>query len=136
MSNDKYVLEISPQGCGKVFYKHGIITTHAYRMIETPEDIALVVFTGGEDVYPELYGEEIGFRTYCSPSRDEYEVKMFEFAKKHNIPCAGICRGSQFLCVMAGGKLAQDITGHAGWDHEIATKDGRKLTCNSSHHQM
>jgi GMP synthase-like glutamine amidotransferase len=133
--NEKYVVEISPQGCGRVFYDRGIITSNAYRLVETPEEVALVVFTGGEDVTPSLYGENKGCYTYCSPNRDEYEQKMFEIAKKHNIPCVGICRGSQFLCVMAGGRLAQDITGH-GRDHIMLTNDDRRIFCTSTHHQM
>lgn len=132
---EKYVVEITPQGVGRVFYDRGIITSNAYRLVETPEEVALVVFTGGEDVTPSFYGEKHGYRTYSSLDRDEYEKGMFEIAKKHNIPCVGICRGSQFLCVMAGGKLAQDITGH-GRDHIMATNDGQRIYCTSTHHQM
>lgn len=132
---EKYVVEITPQGVGRVFYDCGIITSNAYRLVETPEQVALVVFTGGEDVTPSFYGEKVGYRTYCSLDRDEYEKEMFDIAKKHNIPCVGICRGSQFLCVMAGGKLAQDITGH-GRDHIMVTNDGQRIFCTSTHHQM
>lgn len=132
----KYVVEISPQDCGKVFKEYGEVVTDARYLFREPENVALVVFTGGHDVWPELYGENIGWNTYFNVERDLYEGRMFEQAQNHNIPCAGICRGAQFLCVKAGGKLVQDITGHGGANHSIITNDGRILWCNSSHHQM
>jgi len=132
----KYVVEITPQMCGNLFEEYGEVTTNDQILIDTPEQVALVVFTGGHDVTPELYGENVGNQTYYSLSRDIYEGHMFEIAQKHGIPCVGICRGSQFLCVKSGGKLVQDISGHAGRDHKIETYDGRILVCNSSHHQM
>ena len=48
---------------------------------------------------------------------------------------AGICRGAQFLCAMAGGKLVQNITGHGG-SHPVRTNDGRLISVTSTHHQM
>jgi len=132
----KYVVEITPQTCGEVFEEHGEVTTDEAVLFKYPENVALVVFTGGHDVWPELYGENCGWNTYYSIQRDLYEGRMFEQAQKHGIPCAGICRGAQFLCVKAGGKLIQDITGHGGANHKITTNDGRIIRCNSSHHQM
>jgi gamma-glutamyl-gamma-aminobutyrate hydrolase PuuD len=102
---------------------------------ENSEEVALVVFTGGQDVWPGLYNENVHWQTHYSIQRDVYEGQMFELALKNGIPMVGICRGSQFLCVKANGKLVQDISGHLG-DHEIVTSDDRVLTCNSSHHQM
>jgi gamma-glutamyl-gamma-aminobutyrate hydrolase PuuD len=132
---EKYVLEVTPQGCGQLFDEHGIPTIQEGRLKEFPETIALVVFTGGHDVSPSLYGEPTGRYTHASMARDIHEGKMFDLALKHKIPMVGICRGSQFLCVKAGGKLAQDINNHSGV-HTFRTNDGRLLKCNSSHHQM
>lgn len=131
----KYVLEITPQGCGHVFSDWGEVITDAYALRTDPESIALMVFTGGEDVWPELYGENALSVTYYNAKRDLYEGRMFEMALEHKIPMVGICRGSQFLCVKAGGKLVQDIRGHLG-NHSLRTHDGRKMMCNSTHHQM
>ena len=48
----------------------------------------------------------------------------------------GICRGSQFLHVMAGGELWQDVTGHAGPDHFIVDiQEGCRVMATSLHHQ-
>lgn len=131
----KYVLEITPQGVGQVFRSWGTVTTQDRLIWETPEEVALAVFTGGHDVWPELYGENCHRTTYYYAPRDIYEGEIFEQAQKHKIPCVGICRGSQFLCVKAGGRLIQDVRGH-GWGHKMKTNDGRILVCNSSHHQM
>lgn len=105
-------------------------------LLETnPEEILCVVFTGGSDVHPSLYGEEVNRRTYANIARDNEDRKYFEIAKKHGIPMVGICRGSQFLCVMNGGRLVQHMDNHGGF-HMIKTKDGKTLQVNSTHHQM
>lgn len=133
--SDKFVLEITPQRCGQMFGQWGRYTTDDDLLRTRPADIALVVFSGGHDVSPELYGENRGQYTKPSPARDAYETEMFKLARAANIPLVGICRGSQFLCVLAGGRLVQDLRGHDG-NHSIRTADGRLLVCNSSHHQM
>lgn len=133
---EKYVVEITPQNCGWVFEEYGTVTTDERILIKYPEKVSLVVFTGGHDVSPHLYGENVGRWTYSSNQRDIYEGKMFDQAQKYNIPCVGICRGSQFLCVKAGGKLVQDISGHAGATHRLMTNEGKTIMANSTHHQM
>lgn len=99
--------------------------------------IRLVVFTGGEDVHPQYYGEQMGMHTQANYFRDEQELQAFRAAKELGVPMAGICRGSQFLCVANGGKLAQDITHHAMGDtHPARTHDDRLIEVTSTHHQM
>lgn len=94
----------------------------------------LVLFTGGEDVDPSLYKEQEHYTTGSNINRDIEEQKLFEEAVKLGKPIIGICRGSQFLCVMNGGKLVQHMN-HPG-SHEILTSDGHKLEATSTHHQM
>lgn len=121
----------------KPFAGLGRVTGDSSVLRESPDDVAFLVFTGGEDVDPAYYGEPTGSRTYSSPARDRREVAVFAQAKELGIPMVGICRGSQFLCVMNGGKLAQDITGHAvGGTHAMQTHDGRIIQVTSTHHQM
>ena len=104
-------------------------------------EIALVVFTGGCDVTPGLYGRGTHKRTRCDIERDVYENKIYTFARAAGIPMVGICRGAQFLCVMAGGRLVQDISGHHG-SHEVtvfvpgSTGKGERIRVSSDHHQM
>jgi putative glutamine amidotransferase len=94
----------------------------------------LVVFTGGEDVSPELYGEERHPTTQCNGVRDGYEMYHFEEARIMKKKMVGICRGSQFLCVMAGGKLVQDQERQPGY-HPMNTHDGKIIRVSSTHHQ-
>lgn len=134
----KLVLEITPAGCYKPFKKFGKHITN-YDILWHDEEwrkVALVVFTGGTDVNPSLYGEKIGEHTdNPDKARDEREQAVFYRANTLGIPMVGICRGSQFLCVMAGGKLIQHVTHHGGY-HDMRTHDDRVIEVNSTHHQM
>lgn len=96
----------------------------------------LVVFTGGEDVTPSFYGCEKHHTTYSNIKRDQLEKEIFDKIDPNKQVCLGICRGSQFLCVMNGGKLVQNVSNHAiGYTHAIT--DGNKIyQITSTHHQM
>ncbi len=97
----------------------------------------LVMFTGGEDVSPILYNQEKHPRTWASKYRDAEEVAEYKKAAELGKPMIGICRGAQFLTVMAGGKLIQDVTNHAiGGRHLMTLADDRTFPINSLHHQM
>lgn len=98
------------------------------------DDISLIVFSGGEDVDPAEYGEP-NFHSWSNPKRDKIDKGYYKFAKDNNIPCVGICRGAQFLTVMNGGKLVQDVRGHTS-SHQMHTHDGRIISVSSTHHQM
>lgn len=96
----------------------------------------LVQFTGGEDVSPSLYGEPPHPRTFFNPDRDEKEQKIFNQARELGIPMAGICRGGQFLNVMNGGSMWQDVDNHTG--AHLARVNGYigDVYVSSTHHQM
>lgn len=99
-------------------------------------DAQLVVFTGGEDVDPSLYGCDKHPSTFSNLNRDLYEQDIFKQVNPEKQVCLGICRGSQFLCVMNGGKLVQDVTNHAlGTTHAI-TNGNLIYQITSTHHQM
>lgn len=100
------------------------------------EDAQLVVFTGGEDVTPSLYGCKKHRTTYSNLKRDQDEQTIFSKIDPKKQVCLGICRGSQFLCVMNGGKLVQNVCNHAtGFTHGIS--DGKRIyQITSTHHQM
>lgn len=96
----------------------------------------LLCFTGGADVSPELY-DEVNVCSYPSPERDKEEEAIFDWAYEHDMPMVGICRGAQFLNVMNGGKVWQDVDAHAiSGTHEIDCVYGGKLMVSSTHHQM
>ncbi len=68
------------------------------------------LFTGGDDMHPRHYGcclhEHCGELTLV---RDECELVFAEEFLKTDKPFLGICRGIQFLNVMYGGTLYQDL---------------------------
>lgn len=99
------------------------------------EEADIVLFTGGEDVDPSLYNKTKHAYTMSNLDRDLYEKSIFEQVKPTQL-CVGICRGSQFLCVMNGGILVQHCNNHAtGCCHTIT--NGKTIyTITSTHHQM
>lgn len=100
------------------------------------EKADLVVFTGGEDVNPALYGEEPHGTTRFNLQRDLDDIQAYKKCLELGIPMFGVCRGAQFLHVMNGGKLYQHVDGHYG-DHNIwDLKTKRAIGKTSSvHHQ-
>lgn len=95
----------------------------------------IVLFTGGEDVSPSVYGCKKHPRTYCNIERDTREKEIFDQIRPDQF-VLGICRGSQFLCAMNGGILIQDCVGHAiGRTHAI-TNGTIEYQITSTHHQM
>ena len=106
------------------------------RLADNPEKADVVLFTGGEDVDPSLYGCEKHPHTYSNIKRDLEEKAIFEKVDPSKQVCVGCCRGSQFLCVMNGGLLVQDCRNHAiGYTHGITNGD-MTYQITSTHHQM
>ena len=100
------------------------------------ENVKLVVFTGGADVNPTLYGQEIGRLTRYNDVRDQIDLARYYIAKEMGIPMLGICRGAQFLCVMNGGSLVQHCSGHLNSNHVVYLDNGVSFLTNGDHHQM
>ena len=96
-----------------------------------------ILFTGGEDISPSLYGHHKIQGTHTNEERDNLEEIIFSLAIEHNKPVLGICRGAQLACAMAGGELIQHCTGHAAQGgHTIITEELEELYMSSLHHQM
>jgi carbamoylphosphate synthase small subunit len=104
-----------------------------------PDEADWVLFTGGEDVDPAFYDEPRLQRTFSNPARDQREQVIFNHCVEEGIPMVGICRGGQFLNVMNGGRMWQDVNNHGG-NHQMLIADGKKKTkmieVTSTHHQM
>lgn len=138
---DNTILILGTANYARPFIKHGDIrlvdpTTMVPQTVPL-HDVKLVVFTGGSDVHPELYGEAINPKTRSYPKRDYNEQSLFDRINKRRIPCVGICRGAQFLTVMNGGSLVQHVNSHAiSGTHPIHTVDGKVIDVTSTHHQM
>lgn len=108
---------------------------HNAELVDKPEDATIVLFTGGEDVDPSIYGKKTHATTSSNIDRDLEEKKIFDSMESWQL-AVGICRGSQLLCALNGGILVQDCSGHARWDTHTIT-DGNKFTeITSTHHQM
>lgn len=111
-----------------------------------------VVFSGGSDIPPSWYGEELLNETVkLNPIRDRSDSLLAKATLASGKPILGICRGSQILNVLLGGTLYQDIPSqlpeahtHKGVSHKIGLEKGSflkeifgtdSLTVNSTHHQ-
>lgn len=106
------------------------------QLVDNLEKADVVLFTGGEDVDPSLYGCKKHLSTYSNIKRDLEEKAVFEKVDPNKQVCVGCCRGSQFLAVMNGALLVQDCYGHAvGRTHGI-TNGSMTYQITSTHHQM
>lgn len=109
-----------------------------YEWAKAPADKAdVIVFAGGADIQPSIYGERALHTTSCSPQRDRVEVAEYEAAVKAGKPTLGICRGAQLIHALNGGKLWQHVNNHNRGPHktlDLAT--GNIFTTTSCHHQM
>lgn len=69
-----------------------------------------LVIIGGRDVDPRLYGEKSREGTITIfPPRFEFEAALYRSARRRRLPILGICYGMQFINVLEGGALFQDI---------------------------
>lgn len=75
-----------------------------------------VVFAGGADLDPAVYGEQPHPQTTgLRPERDAAELPLMRSALDRDVPVLGICRGMQVMAVVRGGSLTQhlpDVVGH------------------------
>lgn len=133
---------MSTKVIGSVYYDDRFaakLVNGTHRSVRTVDDLQgldLLVFWGGEDIHPSLYGEEPnGAHCGRKPSgRDNFEALMFQHAYGI-IPMLGVCRGAQLITALTGGKLWQDVKNHTS-QHLIVLPDGSKIMTNSLHHQM
>ena len=98
-----------------------------YKSPELVHSVDAVVFTGGQDVYPERYGkaDETQFCHDLDEDRDRHEFAMAEAADADKLPVLGICRGLQLLNVHYGGTLIVDVERAGYKSHsKIKTPEG------------
>jgi putative glutamine amidotransferase len=114
-----------------------------------------IVFAGGADLDPDLYGEQPHAETTgLRPERDAAEVPLMRAALDRDLPLLGICRGMQLLAVVCGGSLVQHLPDEVGHDrhrpspgvygmHEVRLEQGSRaaailggqVSVPSYHHQ-
>jgi putative glutamine amidotransferase len=84
---------------------------------ETLDRLDGLLFSGGSDLDPELYGQESHPETNgIVPQRDEGELALLRAALERDMPVLAVCRGSQVLNVALGGDLVQHLPDVVGDD--------------------
>jgi putative glutamine amidotransferase len=114
-----------------------------------------VIFSGGSDLDPALYGQEAHPETKgFVAERDRAEFALLQAALARDMPVLAVCRGSQVLNVALGGDLVQHLPEVVGDDkhkelpgefgeHDvdlepgtrIGTLLGERAPVKSHHHQ-
>ena len=82
---------------------------------ETLDVVDGIVFSGGSDIDPELYGADAHETTSgVVRERDEFELELMRGALDRDLPVLAICRGSQVLNVARGGRIEQHLPDRLG----------------------
>jgi putative glutamine amidotransferase len=122
---------------------------------ETLDALDGVLFAGGSDLDPELYGQEAHPETNgVVPERDRAELALLQAALARDLPVLAVCRGSQVLNVALGGDLVQHLPEVVGdekhkhtpgeySDHDVTVEPdtrlgsllGDRAPVKSHHHQ-
>lgn len=135
---DKKALVLAGAFCGGV---KALMAEAGFAKAEGVDDADVIVFTGGADISPELYGEK-NVKSYPDPARDKFEKAVYEHALRQNKMMFGICRGAQFLHAMNKdskgnpGKLWQHVEGHGRTHMFVDIEENVRLKTSSMHHQM
>jgi putative glutamine amidotransferase len=78
-----------------------------------------LVFSGGSDIDPALYGRERAPETTAvMRHRDDSELELLRAALDRGRPVLGVCRGMQLLNVACGGTLVQHLAETPGVVHK------------------
>lgn len=150
MSHSKSI-GVSPYGMTGTESWHNLLLSYCNPNIitldynHTPDNLDFIIFDGGSDIFPHLYGEQIDGSHKPDIKRDYIEHYLFHRYFQSNTKYVGICRGIQFLNVMMNGTLHQDLgsikKGHHG-DHKVVTANSElrkyvpsSFEVNSLHHQ-
>lgn len=90
---------------------------------EAVEKCSGIIFTGGVDIYPELYCDWDTTETKgtYNPARDGFELKLLEKVLEMRIPVLAICRGMQLVNIYFRGSLIFDL-------EEIRNVNHRKIS--------
>ena len=144
-------------------YVHGVVRAGGAPLLvppgadleETLGVVSALVFTGGSDLDPALYGADAHPATGgVVRERDDFELSLMRAALERDLPILAICRGSQMLNVALGGDLEQHVPDRVQADthkqvdgvfadHDVEVLEGTRLSAllgdrhdvKSHHHQ-
>jgi putative glutamine amidotransferase len=122
---------------------------------ETLDALDGLVFSGGSDIDPGVYGAEKHEQTNgMRPLRDRAELALLEAAIERDMPVLAICRGLEVMNVVRGGDLEQHLPDRVGHQNHrevlgvfsehgvdlkptsrVATLLGDRAAVKSHHHQ-
>lgn len=130
--NRLYAEALSDRGCDQVLLS---TATPAAERAAALAGMSGLLLSGGADIDPGEYGEAVAGASEFEPERDALERAAWDAAQSRGVPVLGICRGHQAINVFCGGKLIQDVAGHAGapygqgptLTHYIAIDPGSRL---------
>lgn len=121
----------------QVDYIDWINQSDFFTLEDVPAKADILLFTGGPDVAPRLYGQLLHSRTMPEVRRDTHDQIMFGMGKdKFKV---GICRGAQILNVLSGGSMIQHVFGGAHKKpHDLRLCQTGNIIYNvpSTHHQL
>lgn len=104
-----------------------------------PDDYDGLLLSGGADVHPRYYGQEIDESVHATLTiddpRDAMEMDLARQALETDRPTLCICRGVQLINVAAGGTLWQDLS-LAGVEPPAHNQDGRLESWELGHGVM
>jgi len=115
VNENAYIQKISSRNLNAVLKSGGIpmilpVTDDEAVVDDILERIDGIVFTGGGDISPLIYGSDpIKGLKEVTTFRDEFELMIYRKAEVLDMPMLGICRGVQVMNVASGGTLYQDI---------------------------
>ena len=146
---DDYVRAVEAAGGAPILVPPGADTEATLAAVDG------LIFSGGSDLDPELYGDAPHAETNgVVRERDDFELELMRAALERDVPVLAICRGSQVLNVALGGGIEQHVPDRVGnnvhketpgvfADHDVevlaetrlSSLLGRSHDVKSHHHQ-
>lgn len=120
--SDAYAISVRAAGGVPVVLPPVLSASEASEVLS---HVDALVLTGGEDIAPARYGEEVLNATVeVNGARDTSDFLLATEALRRGLPILGICRGEQLMNVVLGGTLYQDLPGQLGVVHRQSEPDG------------
>lgn len=107
--------------------------TNEQEALSALKTVDAIILTGGEDINPSYYSEQ-PHKNLEEPKddRDISDYWLLKASLKEDYPILGTCRGMQFLNVVLGGSLYQDLP--TEYISNIVHRDPKKI--DFTHHEI